>query len=397
MRYVYYNGVDILPDQLWDFAWSAPMRDLADKVGMSDVGLRKALRSYGVILPPQGHWNRVHAGRNVETRPKVPERRPGETGRIRVDSRLGHLFEPAEPISSGGPFVSAHVPENLEELRAQELRAIGRARVSKSLDAPNRGLNDLLLREQRRREKSEGRTYWWDAPKFDNPLSRRRLRILSGIFDALDKRGHSGSARDDNDEVQGSMQIGDMGLSLRFEIVGKHRSVRQAGRILPAPDLPASTALRISIVSDPRQSAIASWADDTEGLIESKIASIAASAIVAGEARFRRSLKDAEEERQRRREAEERKRKERLAALNEQRLVDLRTSGELLRRAQDIRLLVSEVKRAMDEGTSLRPQQTLEAWERWALAEADRIDPVKSGQVEKHLDEPSLPDELDGY
>jgi hypothetical protein len=213
---------------------------------------------------------------------------------------------------------------------------------------------------------------------------------LSGVFDALDKRGHSGFARDDNDEVHGAARIGDMGLSLRFEIVGRHRSVRQAGRSLPAPDLPASTVLRISIISDPRRSAIASWTDDANGLIESKIALIAASAIVAGEARFRRSLKEDEEEKQRRREAEEQKRKEKLAALNAQRLLDLGASGELLRQAQDIRLLVSEVRRAMDESDQLRPKGMLEAWEKWALAEADSVDPIKSGQIEKHLNEPRL-------
>lgn len=55
----------VLPQDLQDFAWSAPMRDLAAKVGLSDVGLKKLLKANGVVTPPQGYWNRVHAGKPV--------------------------------------------------------------------------------------------------------------------------------------------------------------------------------------------------------------------------------------------------------------------------------------------------------------------------------------------
>ncbi len=50
------------------------MRELAARVGMSDVGLKKLLRSYGVSGLPQGHWNRVHAGRPVPAPPAAPAR-----------------------------------------------------------------------------------------------------------------------------------------------------------------------------------------------------------------------------------------------------------------------------------------------------------------------------------
>lgn len=40
--------------------------------GLSDVGLKKLLKSHGVVTPPQGHWNRVHAGKPVPKCPKLP-------------------------------------------------------------------------------------------------------------------------------------------------------------------------------------------------------------------------------------------------------------------------------------------------------------------------------------
>ncbi len=35
-------------DDLIGFAWSAPMRELAAQIGLSDVGLKKLLKSHGV-------------------------------------------------------------------------------------------------------------------------------------------------------------------------------------------------------------------------------------------------------------------------------------------------------------------------------------------------------------
>lgn len=94
------------------------MRDIAKKIGMSDVGLRKLLKALGIVTPPQGHWNRVHAGKVVPGSPAPQERRPGETGRARLDGRFrGHVAE-AERMPVGGPFASREVPEDLLRLRA---------------------------------------------------------------------------------------------------------------------------------------------------------------------------------------------------------------------------------------------------------------------------------------
>jgi hypothetical protein len=61
--------------QLHDLVWSGPMRDVAKKLGLSDNGLRKHCLKAFVPLPPQGHWNKVHAGQNVKTIP-LPLRPP---------------------------------------------------------------------------------------------------------------------------------------------------------------------------------------------------------------------------------------------------------------------------------------------------------------------------------
>ena len=83
------------------------------------------------------------------------------------------------------------------------------------------------------------------------------------------------------------------------------------------------------------------------------------------------------------------RRRERLASLNQKRLEQLHASGELLRQAGDLRVLVARVGEAVAGGALTLESGALEAWLAWASAEADRLDPVLSGQVMSHVLPPS--------
>lgn len=124
-RYANWNDILVLPEDLIAFAWSAPMRDLAGKLDISDVGLRKQLSNYGVPLPPQGYWNKVHAGKPLPPRPGVPPRRPGETGRVKVDPRYAKVLSIAEAMPSAGQTKTAMLLDCLELHRPKTLRHYG--------------------------------------------------------------------------------------------------------------------------------------------------------------------------------------------------------------------------------------------------------------------------------
>ena len=82
-----------------------------------------------------------------------------------------------------------------------------------------------------------------------------------------------------------------------------------------------------------------------------------------------------------------------LERLRQKRLTDLTASGELLRQAGEIRALVEQVRAAAAAGSvDVTPDQ-LARWEGWALGQADRLDPVLSGQVLSHLAVPELDSE----
>ncbi|WEO64062.1 hypothetical protein [Rhizobium rhizogenes] len=387
-RYGNWNDILVLPEDLITFAWSAPMRDLAGKLDISDVGLRKQLSNYGVPLPPQGYWNKVHAGKPLPLRPSAPPRRPGEVGRVKVDSRYAKVLPIAEAMSSAGPFASATVPENLDDLFAQEVKAIGRVAAPKTTSVPHRGIAHILKQEARRQEKFSKSNWDWDRPIFDSPLSKRCLRILNGLFLVLSKRGHD--AHENNQELHARAIIGDTYLGLNLAIVGKYKKVRRNGYERPSPDLPASTALALSLAPNFDRRVTKIWQDDEESRLEDKLSVIAAELIVAGEAKFREGLKEAEERTVQARLEKKRQRQKQLQELNQQRLDSLKMSGALLRQAQDIRTLVERVRLAITEGSTEIDEARLTAWEQWALGEADKIDPVRSGHFLCHLDEPYL-------
>lgn len=146
----------------------------------SDVGLKKFLRARGIATPPQGHWNKFHADRSVKKPPKIPPRQPEQTGRIRLDRRFHGLIEEASPIPVEGQFASAAVPEDLEELRAHELKAIGKVGVLRNLDKPHTGLAQLLMREAEIRRKAEADRWYRNRPAFDTPLGQHRTEVIAG-------------------------------------------------------------------------------------------------------------------------------------------------------------------------------------------------------------------------
>jgi hypothetical protein len=354
--------------------------------------LKKLLKAHGIATPPQGHWNRVHAGRPVTAPPKPPARGPGESGRVRLDPRFhGHVPEAAS-MPEGGPFASRLVPEDLGELRANELKAIGKAVVPRDLARAPRGLARLLRKEEDRRAKAAETGWSYYGPRFDAPLAQRQLRVLSGLLLALEGRDCAGAVDEDQHALRLTVQVGDETLRLHFESAGTQRG--QARQLVPPAELPANAPLRLVLARSLRSGVNTSWVDSDGMPLEKQLAGIAADLVVAGEASFRQGLVEARELAEQRARWEEERRLEHVAGLERQRMADLAESGKLLREAEEIRSLVAEVEGAFARGSM--PGVTGEIvcrWKKWALRKADSIDPVLSGQVFSHLHVPGLDDD----
>ena len=163
--------------QLHDLVWSGPMREVAKGLGISDVALRKHCVKAFVPPPPQGHWNRVHAGQTVKVSP-LPLRPPGLSDEITIgQERYGTCNhgdldeEPTPPVFS----------EAIEEVRERVVRAIGTVAAAKNLVTPHMAFSQQLDQDARRKlERSS-----WNPPILSTPFEQRRLRILQGLFAGL--------------------------------------------------------------------------------------------------------------------------------------------------------------------------------------------------------------------
>lgn len=285
--------------------------------------------------------------------------------------------------SSAGPFASAKVPEDLEELRAQTLKAVGRPASAAKITHPHSAIRILLAQDEKEQAKA-AETRWHTANVlYGSPFEKRRLRILNALFLTLNRQGHDGGADRQDHHTEFSAFIGDTRISVNLDEAGRKPGVyNRYTAPRPDPKRSASVKLRLTVGN-------ASWQDDAAGTLESKIAEITVGLIVEGERAYREHLRELEEEAERERVAVERRRQERLAKANADRSAALIESGRLLAEAENLRSLTTRVAMAVADGRLDMSAAQLAEWRNWADQEADKLDPVISGQVEAHLFPPT--------
>lgn len=59
-------------EMIYHEVWAEPVTTVAAKYHLSDNGLRKHCRKYGIPLPPPGYWARIRVGQRVP-KPVLPE------------------------------------------------------------------------------------------------------------------------------------------------------------------------------------------------------------------------------------------------------------------------------------------------------------------------------------
>jgi hypothetical protein len=74
-------------EDLYRSVWTAPVSEIALRLGISDVGLAKACRRAAIPLPPRGYWAKVASGRHVAQAP-LPAPPPGLPRLIRITATL---------------------------------------------------------------------------------------------------------------------------------------------------------------------------------------------------------------------------------------------------------------------------------------------------------------------
>lgn len=165
--------------ELYDLVWSEPMIKVAARFGISGRGLAKACEKAGIPVPERGYWAKIQAGHKI-TKPALPAAVIGVTDRITITPPGPRTDRPAPPPPP--PTVQAKIDA--------EQRPEARVTVPATLSSPHRIVAAWL--EEDRRERERSRRDQWLARHYEpidkTELAKRRLRILSTLFKALEAR-----------------------------------------------------------------------------------------------------------------------------------------------------------------------------------------------------------------
>lgn len=161
-------------EKLYEEVWAKPMLEVCKEYGVSDVALAKMCRKLRVPVPGRGHWAKIEAGQTLR-RPPLPKLKANERSQIVVSRRV--VDRPDEAAIEGHPDVTEKVRLFLQKARAVEV-----------VDVPQRIVHPhrLLVEDERRREKSDWKTFRIDA---GDALFARAKRLLQGLAVELEQLG----------------------------------------------------------------------------------------------------------------------------------------------------------------------------------------------------------------
>jgi len=372
--------------ELYQLVWSEPLRKLAKRFGISDVAVAKRCRKANIPLPGKGYWAKKEAGKQV-FQPRFPPRGLGQSDVVTFgrDARYhsGREEESDEELLTATITPPPPFPDGLSEVTERAKQLVGKVRAV-SLTKPHPLIARVLQEDEKRREKQTASPYpsLFDAPLFDSPFERRRLRLINSLFCAFSRCGCTPSLHGREADSL-AVQVADRRVGFT---VGPVKD-RPQGQYPPRP-VPSDSPMKLELDwYQPPPEIKARWQDEGDSRLEDRIEEIVVGLVVVGEWMCRASLwRYYEYRRDRQRELKERirRRNEETARKERQRLEKIETErrdqlvAETLawRQASEIRAYIKAQVTRRKANANGEMLTALETWASWALAEADRIDPL---------------------
>ncbi|MGY2932024.1 hypothetical protein ACVWZ6_001626 [Bradyrhizobium sp. GM6.1] len=180
-------------EALYDLVWTEPVRTIAQRMGVSDVWLKKCCSKADIPVPNRGYWTKLRADKKV-IRQKLPPRPPGVATDVTIGT--GPRSYPSAPNPeaelAAPPPTEPTFAESIEAAAARVDQSLGKVRFVRDLGSAHSLIRHLLDEDALRRLKPSDAPYKlrYSEPFFDSPFERRRLRILNNLFLVLTKGGH---------------------------------------------------------------------------------------------------------------------------------------------------------------------------------------------------------------
>ncbi|MGH7509810.1 MAG: hypothetical protein ACREMZ_10100 [Gemmatimonadales bacterium] len=363
--------------QLYELIWKEPTRTVAQRLGISDVGLAKTCRKLLIPRPWRGYWREKETGH----KPRQPKLTawPAHVGK----EPEAITFRPAPSPSDSPPRPPE--PETVERQRAYEAVPEHQIEVAGTLTEPHR----LVRRAARLFKRPGDRDLLWpsERPCLDIHVSKesldRALRIFDAILNAAHARGWSVATQTEHPFLT---QVTVLGELVAISVTEKMRQVER-----PHPPKKDTTfllarerygyestgLLTIRLTGGTSFTWNArTWNDGKRQRVESCLHDVMIGFVELAEGRKaarreeeRRQLERMEAERRRFAAAERRERE------NDRR-GELQRQIETWSRVHEVRAYVAALLEAAKEHVLHEPDGRLARWLRWAHAYAEHLDPL---------------------
>ena len=363
---------------LYEEVWTTPMQRLAEKYGISDVGLAKVCRKLSIPRPGRGDWARIAAGQIVARTPL-----PKLTQEIRVWKPMPRKKLPQ--IEQIGNEQERLQLERLEQLPSEYVLKHGG--LSHPLIAQARIV--LARATEDDRHILQVREQCLDIRVSKNSLDRA-LRIMAGLISLIENEGFVVKVGK-NSREQTTAVIHEQEIA--FGIVEKAER-------LDAISLPSENILKkvlsyggtdvafhptgqLSLEiwkpwrADPKR-----WKDKKNSLLEGILPRIVASFIRIALAERTERDKERAADQERQRKNKDRARLHRLIKEEKARVEALhRTTGDWIR-ADQLRTFIQAARdAAIENGQEVLPGTQFGDWLIWMEQQADRLDPLRESPI----------------
>lgn len=361
-------------EELYELVWSEPMIKLAARYGISGNGLAKACRRANIPVPERGYWAKQQAGQDVPKK-SLPQSNAGTPARVTIQPPSKRPPQP-EP---------SPVPASVREATENERKADKPITVPATLSNPHRIVGAWLQDDREKRRESRYDPWRRNLYKAIDAtdLDKRRLRILSALFKALEARGYKlivdQYSRRGVEVVLGDEKV-DLQLSERIQQIRRKlteeektkRGYLSTGERWTQEKVPTGELI-LTFKQPDRYRMMKEWRETPGSPLENRLGEVVAE--LAGMFEELRLIRvgEAEERARQRKSEEERHRAEMERKRETIRYRRLLSQSENWQTAADIRAFVAAV-----EDTPLANSERFCAWKTWALGHADRIDPLRS-------------------
>jgi hypothetical protein len=341
-------SVEVSRESLYELVWAEPMTVVGRRFSVSDVAIIKVCKKLSVPRPPRGYWARKRHGY------KVPDRPP--LGALKGDAqRVAHVFAAADHVRRVWPKQPSESVEFPVTVRTHAVLVPLKAKLADA--RPDRygriGVEKNICVSER------------SLP--------RAVRLLSALFQTLEKRGGTVALVDDRLTVtiRGERVAVEAYEVANRVMVGERTQWGSYQRL----DYQPSGNLRLKALAVNFWQVRREWSDGRSGRLEEKLGEITAelegaSSVIAGA----RADEDARRRRWQRQQLEQR-REEALTVLLRARAVKVTRLAANYEQAKQIRALIVAVEGSVNAPAGSRRLV------RWARQYADHLDPLLAFRI----------------